>query len=235
MAFTRVQSTVLVDSNTATLALTFATPPTVGNAVVIPVTAYRPSDLVFPGTCTDNQGNTYAAAVYRGVSRGAVVYYCAKLTATGAPFTITISLGSFTNIYSGAAVEIGGVGAGGLTVDQTVNNYSVGTPASTPNTAPLSAADILLVAACAIAAAESSITVEAVTPPWVQEYEDFSNPSGEGNTRILTAGLGATPRALWAYAPTFAEAWSVLAAFKGAGAAPPAAVERAETFINWPM
>ena len=206
MAFTRVQGTGKVrGSGVTTLALTFASPPTVGNGIIVLLSQYGgpAAGGGFPGPCTDNRGHTYTVAI--AGDRGAspvlgVIWYLGKVTATGAPFTITLTPG-VAAWMAASAVEVSGVG-GGLAVDQTKNAiYSGVNDIDTGALAALTAADACLAAVMAKQTNLASITVEALTPAWGQEHEELDNSTyvgGEGDTRILTGtALGATPSAKW--------------------------------------
>jgi hypothetical protein len=199
VALTRVQATgkVIGDSVTS-IAITFATPPTIGNAIVVPAILWG-SAAPTP-TCADNRGNTYTLAVARigGGSAHVAIFVCGRVAASSAPFTITLT--ATAGIYFVAnAIEIGGLGIGALVVDQTASNTGGTTTPTTGTTAALSVNDILLVAAYSVTGSEASITVESVSPAWTQEVEELSfvHAVGESDSRILTAGLGTTASCSW--------------------------------------
>lgn len=230
---TRVQATGKVTADSAlAVALTFATPPTVGNAVVVPLSLYN--TVTVPASCVDNRGNTYTLAKLDAAlsPARAAIYYCPKITTSAAPFTITVTW-SATGYFAATAIEVGGVGAG-LVLDQTATSGATsGTTLTTGTTPALTAAEALLVAVCGINAAAAAIAVESVSPVWTQELEElsFSHAVGEADSRIVTGGLGAPASCSWTR-PAGANAWTaVLAAFKS-GALP--TVERVDSFIWGP-
>lgn len=216
MALTRVQGTGRSRTGSAaSVALTFPAPPTVGNGIIVLVQTWGGA---FPGTCTDNRDNTYTLAVQGNPAISAAmaqIWYCPKVTASGAPFTITVNVGSGV-FYTASACEYAGVG-GGLSVDKTTAKWGTSLPVTCDPLAALTAtADAVLGAVFAVANNEASITVEAASPAWVQEHEDLDNPifiGGEGDTRLVPSAAGATPGVSWAIPA--AGAWqSTLAAFK---------------------
>jgi len=193
MALARVQATPSQHGDGSSVGLVFASPPAVGNAIVVGVLSYGQDAT----GCTDNYGNTYSLAVSRfGVTPRLAVYYCSKVTTSGASFTVTPTWGSTD--YLAIAIEISGVGSG-LVVDKTASNTGGGTTPSTGTTAALTANNVLLVALHAIANTQTSITVESVSPAWTEEAEflPFSDVPGEIDTRILTSGLGTTASCSW--------------------------------------
>jgi hypothetical protein len=234
MAFSRVQATgkVRVDGGTS-IALTFASPPAVGNAVLVPVIVS--GTRTWPGgACTDNQSNTYALAISRpGDFTGSpAVYYCAKVATSGTPFTITLAPGFGAVDLVATAVDYSGVG-GGLAVHQT---STAGGNSAAPNTGALptvTIANTIDVIVMAINAAQTAITVEVVTPPWVEEWEELPITPyvpGEADSRMLTV------------APTLAANWTASATGWWAGVraifnatAAPAVPARADTFVILPV
>jgi hypothetical protein len=226
MPFTRVQATgkVIADS-TLSVAATFASPPTVGNAIVVPAVLWGgPAPA-----CADNRGNTYSLAIGQvNVSPRVAIFYCAQIATSAAPFTITLS-SSPSNYWVVCAVEIGGLGGGPLLLDQTTSATGGSATPSTGATAALTANGDLLVAVYSVSGSEASITVESVSPAWTQEAEElsFAHAVGESDTRILTAGLGASASCTWTV-PVSTGFAAAIAAFKAS------AVETAQPFVILP-
>ena len=218
----RVQATgkVLADG-AASVALTFTSPPTVGNGIVVLGSLYRGSGSGTPPTCADNRGNTYSLAKHQTGFSGseAAILYCPAVATSAAPFTITVTF-TANSYFTASALEVSGVGTG-LTLDRTTGANSVGsvTPA-TGATAALTAAEELLVAVFATPNSQASITVEVVSPSWTEEHEERSSAHspGEGDSRIVTGVLGATASCSWTLASSATWA-AALAAFKASGGA----------------
>jgi hypothetical protein len=191
--------------------MTFATPPTVGNAIVVPFVMYS----VAVPTCTDSSGNSYQlVAIKRNGTGAAGVFASRKVAATGSPFTVTISGGLD---YEACAIEVGGV-VNSLIVDQTTGQTGTSAAPSTGSTTGLSSANVFVVAVAALQANQTAITVEAVTPTWTQELENFNytaTVAGEADSRALT-GVQSTPQSCsWTNSTT--SAWSaVIVAFREA-------------------
>jgi len=211
-----VQITAKVQGTTLTIP--FSTPPSVGNAIVVPVVG-RATTINFPPTaCTDNYGNTYLLATTQvqtiGADCGAAIYYCNAVQTTGASFTVTIP-----NLYAmvGCGIEVNNA----LILDQikTAISGATSTTPATGATAPLMAAEEFVVAAYQGNSSQASIIVESVSPAWIEAYETLSGfGPGEAVTRILTNASGTTTSASWTLAS--AESWvAILATFK-VGAAP---------------
>jgi hypothetical protein len=218
MALSRVQATGRVTASAVgSVALSFATAPTVGNGIVVTVIAYT-NTAAPAGGCTDNRGNIFVQAITRKQGfLNASIYFLPILlpSASAAPYQITITVDGFSTYFESAAVEVGGVGLG-LTMDQVVGATAAsGTAISTGTSAAVAGAEIFVAAACAIGANQASITAEVLSPAWVQEFENLNYSStiaGEGDTRIRSSAAGTTQVGNWTAATTAASA-SVLVAF----------------------
>jgi hypothetical protein len=215
MAITVVQTTPVVAAlSTASVAVTFATPPTVGRGVIVAVLWTASGALT---TCTDTAGNTYTLATSQVHPSGGVigvdVWACPAITATATPFTITAAGASAQN-RTALALEA----SGPIAVDQTAGTNGSGFTAGAGPTAALTGTDALLVAALSTAGTPASITVGAVVPPWVQQAEPLSTVSGEIDTLSLGSALGLTPSVTWALGSAHFGAGAIVA-FK-AGTAP---------------
>src|SRR5262245_33058433 len=170
MSLTRVQTAPKASGQPATI--TFSTPPTVGNAIIVASIAWGASAPA--PSATDNRGNTYTSvlAVANGSPRVAFLY-CPKIVATGAPFTITLN---YTGQYA-TAIEVTGLGSDSLLLDQTASQSSGGSSSTTPSTGvtpPITGTDAFAVIAHSLNSSEASITVGAATPAWTQDLEDLS-------------------------------------------------------------
>lgn len=196
MALTRVQSTGKTTTAANTLTLSFTTPPVMGHAIAVGMWTFN-GNVVASATCTDNRGNVYTAAKGQANSVGAVVFFCAAVTATGTPFTITITVSAATYL-SGCAVEISGVGIG-LVVNQagSATGTFVGFTAAA-STPALTAPEVFAVGVMTNLSSNTFLTVESVTPPWTQEAEEIVvTPQGEMDTRVVTGGVGAPTSVSW--------------------------------------
>jgi len=236
MALARVQGTAkVIADNAATIAMTLSTLPIVGNGLIVPISAWGGSG--FPtGGCADNRGNTYTRAVVATQANiRAVVYVCAKVATSAAPFTVTVTPTGNTYMI-GNVIEVSGVGTG-LAVDQTSSGINGGAGDTTPTsgaTPALTASEAVLVAALGCNTTKGSITVAVVSPTWTQEIEELSNAHavGETDSRIVTSAAGTTPVAQWTL--NAVDAWAAaLAAFKAGVAA--GAGESARAFILGPL
>jgi len=198
---TRVQGTAKVTAdNVSTIAFTLSTPPSVGNAIIVSISAGGGSTPAFPANgCVDNRGNTYVLAqadTSASKAQRTAIYYCSNITATGNPFTITVT--SSSSLWmTGNAIEV----SGRITVDKMAAGESSGataTPASGPTTA-LTANNVLLIGIMTTNFGKASLVVESLTPPWLQEVEELSasHSVGEIDSRILTNALGTTPSGNW--------------------------------------
>jgi len=197
-ALARVQATPKGTSATSlTNSVTFATPPTIGNGIVVPVNIWN----VTVSTVTDNYGNTYTRAAQKLGTPTSEIWYCSAITATGASFTITVTL-STTNWSVAIAIEVSGVGTG-LSVDQFSTAGTTGAIAGSTvtvgPTAALTANNVFVAALLGLASLQSAITVETVTPAWTEEFEELTTAyvGGEADSRVLTTASGATTSATW--------------------------------------
>jgi hypothetical protein len=228
MALTRVQSTGRVTANTTTYTLTFATPPALGSGLLLAAIHY--GGALPPTAVTDNRGHTYTRVVQYQNGSSAAIFLCPAVTGTGAPFTLTVNQGGARDGCA-VAMEISG---GPLSVEAFTGATGTSTTPATGATAALTAAEVCLLAVHVINTTQGSITVEAVSPVWLQEFEDlsFARIPGEADSRLVTGALASTPSCSWT--DTAASTWAaVIAAFSGGAA--PAAVPTAQPFIWGPL
>jgi hypothetical protein len=215
MALTRVQvATARSTSGVGTASVSFSSPPTVGNGVLLAILNTGGATT----GCSDNRGNTYTRAVFQAAATNhhAAIYLCASIGTSAGPFTVSVALPGGLLYYTLVLIEVGNVGTGLVSV-QTQSGTGFSAAASTGTTAGLGAAEVFLLAAVAVGAAEASIVVGTVTPPWTQEAEtlDFTTgQAGEQDSRILTGASGTTQTVSWTLAS--GQWWSaVLGAFAG--------------------
>ena len=211
-ALARVQGTGKGTSTSGTVALTFASPPSVGNGILVAVGVWWTIGPTIP-TCADNRGNTYSTALSQLVgTNGVALYVCPAITATGAPFTVTLSgAGAGTSMLA-AAIDVSGVGTG-LVVDRTAYATSASTTPATGATAALTGSEVVTLALHIINANQASITVAAGSPTWTEEAESLVALAGEIDSRVLTAAAGTTTSASWT-AITSSSWWAALVACK---------------------
>lgn len=226
MAITRIQTAPASAPALTDVTLTFPSPPTVGNTLV--VLAFSRGTSTAP-TATDNRGNIYTQAALATQPDPNAVILRASVTSTGSPLTVTVQRNGGT--VSAVAIEL----SGSLVVDQTVGNHGVATTPSTGTTAALTTtADVFVATAVGGNSTEASITVGVASPVWTQEFEILSGANlayGEADSRLVPSATGTTQSASWTW-PTNAIFAAVLAAFKAAAAAPTPA---AQTFVILPV
>jgi hypothetical protein len=232
MALTHIQTTPQATRNASTtIVVTFATPPALGNGILflLQYHFYGSSPIT---SVTDNKGNTYTLAVsIRDVTSNGMqadVYYCAKVTATGASFAVTAAM---VGDASAVAVEVGGVTAAGLSLLTTVTaTGSSKTPATGTATPLAGVTTAMLVAVHAIGIGGTVCAVGSATPAWTQESEQLTSSfaAGESDTVILTSPSGVVPTCSWTWTSAGSASWAaVLAAFgDGTPTTPPDVVAR---------
>lgn len=215
MALARVQATARGNHGFAASFTfpAFAAPPTVGNALILFVCNWSASPAI--ATITDNRGNTYVQADDITNTIGARIWYCAKIVATGSPFTITASyVGAGLNYATSCAIEVSGVGTG-LLIDQLAHatgGVGSGFTVATGSTPALTGPENFL-AALTASRGVGATTVETVSPAWTQEFEDLTTSTcpGEGDTRVVTGTAGTTTSASWTIATQNSWAATVVA------------------------
>lgn len=222
MALSRVQATPKVTTSAApTLAIPFTTPPTVGNGIIVPVSTWSGGPIT---GATDNYGNTYTLGptIQQGGIPRASILYCPKVVATGASFTITVS--APFPYWTANAIEVAGVGSG-LVIEQSATLGNPGSSAPSSGATPtITVAEVFLVAVLAVQSFQSGgITVESVSPSWVEEFEELpgSRSPGEADSRVLTSATGTLQSCNWTLG--ISDVWAALiVAFKTSGVGPAA-------------
>jgi len=187
MGLTRVQATpVATPVGAPTVAVTFATPPSVGNSVVVAVIG-SPTTPFPVGACVDNKGNApyTRARTQDGGFFGTLGVYVGRVTATGSSFTITIAPGFGSVNFMAVAFEVAQVG-GGLIVDVGAGGAGSGLTPSTVTTTG-SGTENFVVALCSLGATQTSIAITGTvpaSPTWTQEAENLTL-AGEIDSRIV--------------------------------------------------
>lgn len=127
--------------NGATLTITFDTPPSVGNLVVVLFCG----EVTTLGNVTDNAtGNGNYNAIVNVISPGSAGQgwiYAKKIVATNTPFTVSVDLGG-THFMNGAIHEYSGISAD-TTSDTNTNTAASGTTVSTNTVSPAAAATVV--------------------------------------------------------------------------------------------
>lgn len=195
----RVQTTPKAGGTASSVPLTFATPPTVGNAIVVPLSIWIESKVI---AVTDNRGNAYQLAASQIVQAGDIrtgIWFCPAITSTGSPFIVTVSITTGT-FYLTGAIEV----VGKLAVDQIASQAGGGAATSTKSTGltpPLTANNIFVVAALGVRNGLASLVADA---GWNQEWEELNgaNQPGEVDTKILSGAAGTTIGCNWTLGTT---------------------------------
>jgi hypothetical protein len=190
--------------------VTFTTPPTVGQAIVV-VALGQPSSAVT--TITDTAGQTYTLAqtAVHGLGLRVEVWFCARITASASPYTVTAT--GLTGSRRVLALAIGGVGLG-IAVDQSAGAFADGATAVVGPTAPLTANDVLIVAGGLLASSSGVFGIAPVPPPaWISRRKDTTY---EVATRAATGQVGLQASASWPIG--FNTSWvAAIVAFKSTG------------------
>lgn len=235
MAITRVQASPLatVAGGTSSTS-TFASPPAVGNLLVVPLFDYNAVAFA-DGDATDNYGNEWKLAVLSDANGSArvAVLYCNVLT-TGASFAVTINPASAAGWYADwKAIEFNDPGSlGWWQVDKTTKATGSSTAPATGSTAATTYADSVVIAAMATnQGSPVSITVETVSPAWTQEAEWLTSARqpGESDSKIITA-TGAQSCA-WTLGASLA--WSAaIVVFNSQTTPPPVSVRITQSYVE---
>jgi hypothetical protein len=173
--------------------------------------------------CADNQGNTYSRVVTQattGTQEGTAIYWCPSIGTPSGTFTVTVTPGGSGGFYAVCrAVEASYSGTAEVDVWTSANGS--GTAVSSGAMSTTANADSLLAAVMVTVNDEASITVESLSPAWVEEFEELTLTNfqpGEGDTRIVTSTGAYT--ANWTMATS--RDWAAcIAAFKDGGGLSP--------------
>lgn len=233
----RVQATGRKSASAVTsVVLTFATPPAVGSGLIVTVVGWRDggnTGLFSPTGCSDNRGHTYLRAITKESPvhyNATAIYYLPKVTASASPFTLTITVVGAT-YFEAAAIEVGGLGAGVLTLDQVAGQTGNSTAPTTTASPAVTADEVFVAAVHTITTNQGSNIVAVLSPPWVVEFVNLDSVStigGQGDTRVRGSALGTTQVGNWTV--TSASEWAaVIAAFKTAVPGVPVVLDAAAT------
>jgi hypothetical protein len=206
----RVQSSGKCSTTGASLNVPMPAPLTVGNGLVVMVTGFRSGGMTFGNAVRDAVGNTYRKVfenrMVTDAAYGYAVYLCPKITAATSVLTVT---GVAGDQFVAAAVEYTGLGSGSLAWwSQSEASDTATTDASSHGTAVLSG-EIAFAAMLLRDTATSSIVVQALTPPWVEEAEELTIAAVpcEMDSRVV-ALVNTSVSAVWAMGT--AGDWSAL-------------------------
>ena len=213
MSLSRVQATGKVRIAAAAIVWTMPAAPKIGNGIVVLVTGYRSAGMTFGATMTDTFGNRYLNITERrdgsNGSYASGAFYCPLIAATGTSFQITLP-GVSGDYFVGAAIEVGGLAGGSLSVAASASSTGSGTAVTSGTTASVTGE--AFIAACFVKyQTATAITVGVVAPPFTQESQELDGTNwvpGECDSRIVT--LAGTTAASWTIAPT--GSWSAVIA-----------------------
>ena len=210
MAISVVQTTAKQRVDNGTSLNYSITGVTSGNSLFVVVIARRSAGVDSGLSVSDGDG-TYSKDVTRNQSNTHASIHRLENASSGSHSITVNGVSSGTWIVS-CAVEVSGLTSASL--DKTAAAGSVSAAPSSGATATTTDANELLIGCMAIANNQASITVESLSPAWVEQVEELSVAShipGEGDTRIVSATGAYT--ATWAAATS--GAWSaVIATYK---------------------
>jgi hypothetical protein len=224
----RVQTTPKLSLGSRTsVTITFTNTPAVGNGIIVPVVTW--GNAVGTWTLRDNQGNLGELAVRRVGGDGKTVctiLYISRLLKVDGQYAVTIDFGNISTYSVSCAMEVSGVSYG-------LGHHVVASQASVAeNTAPSTGVsplsqqnDLFVVALVGSSRAQTSITVESVSVPWAQEFEELPSTfaTGEADSRVLGGQFADEQSCSWSFGT--ASHWAaVLATFIAASTAPPGRV-----------
>jgi len=191
MANVNVQNTSLGKAYADTVAVSFGVLPTSGNHILVQATGWRGSGTPTACTFSDNQGNTYAQAVFVLNGRWSAIGY--TTTAIGAPsgtFTVTAGpTGGTAGCLEVVAREYSGLTSGNP-LDQTASGTGSTTTLDTTATPTTTQANELLLYVSGLHSANVSTTYtlnvagSAPGSGWVQDFTDADD------TNFLTHTMG---------------------------------------------
>lgn len=191
------------------------------------------SDL--SGDVVDNQGNNYTLAIKSALNnRGrCAIFFCPNIGTPSGTFTITVSTAS--GVWDGewSATSFTGMPAP-VTLDQSTSATGTSANPSSGATATTTQADEVVAGVMQIRVELSSLTVEVLSPAWVQESEELSfvtSEPGECDTRIVTATAAMTANWTASSSGTWTAA---IATFKAGGAAATDQIHYMTPGTGWP-
>ena len=216
-AQTQTQATsYCTQGNTTSSSCSFTALPSAGDFILIQGQRWATTGVVTG--CSDNQGNSYSVAVQSSLAAGVISAFICYATNIGTPsgtFTVTVSSGSDASWWNFKATSWSGMATASALDVTAVNAGGFGTPPSSGATGALAQANNLVAASVGISTTQTSITVEALSPAWTQQFEELSanvTIAGEADTRVISSSSAQT--ANWILSTD--GVWSaVIAVFKG--------------------
>lgn len=223
-ALHKVQGTAKFKANNSvSIQVTFTTPPTIGNALILMVSGYS-TDNIHLGAksiVTDNYGHEWIAGVsnFHNVAGNGVagsIFFVRKLTATGASFTISYSRDNSLfptaappNLVA-SAVEVGGEIGYGLLVDAWTGTAFVNSSATSFATVaaspvPLGPQDFIAAMVVFGSPVTGAIEVQKNgMDDWTEAYAEYDAAwSAEADTRThLSVDWESPPAASWTVPPS---------------------------------
>lgn len=207
--------------NVDTDAATFASTPIAGNLIVVCIEGWRNGGFDMPtGGVTDNKGNTYTRAVQSALDsfgfQRTAIFYTYNIVSS-ATHIVTVDPTGTGNYLSWSATEV----AGAMTtdpLDKTQSQTGTTGAISTGTTAALAQAAEIVFAACTINSTNGAVTVESVSPSWVQLFDQTDGGNhiiGEVDRRIVAATTAQS--CSWTQAGTLAASSAAIATFMEAG------------------
>lgn len=184
----------------ATCAVTFATPPVVGNAIILGIISSAGDGSIT--SVVDNKSNTYVLDKLQppGIGTGiSAIYSCKKIASSGASFTITVNSSPAADLMI-RAIELNGEAV----IDRTIGG-AANTTAPTITTPTLTNAEVFVMQCISIWAAQTTITATAAnpaSPAWTEEAEKLTGVvAGQIDSRILTGMAGVATSCNWTTNP----------------------------------
>jgi hypothetical protein len=218
-AQTQTQATnYCTQGNATSSSCSFTALPSTGDFILIQGQRWATAGTVTD--CSDNQGNTYAVAVQSPLAAGVISAFICYATNIGTPsgtFTVTVSSGN-TSYWNLKATSWSGM-ATSSALDVTAMDAGSGTTASSGATGALAQSNNLVAASVGLAATQTSITVESLSPAWTEQFEELDanlTLAGEADTRVISSSSAQTAN----WTTSTSHVWSaVIAVFKGSSCA----------------
>lgn len=213
----------------------FPSLPAAGSTIMVMLSGANGTLDYAAGSVTDNQGNpayTQAVQSVRNSNGRSAIFYAPNIGTPSGTFTITVNTPAGT--WFGIWVATSFTGMAAVPLDQTSSSSGSSTTPTSGATPTTTQADEVLAAAMQIRVVlDTTLTVEALSPAWVEEAEDpfASSEAGEHDTRIVTAAAAMTAN----WTSTQSATWTAaIATFKGAGAAAPDTIHYMTPGSGWP-
>ncbi len=201
----------------------FAANPAIGHTIVVLVWTWTENTAATINV-TDSAGNTYTAAAQASIDQSAwyesAAVFSAPVSATGAGFTVTVTMPNNDSISQSrvVAIEYSGVGS----IDQVATATGSAAAASVATAAAVSQPNELVVSAFGIdnpADNFSSIVPSAGYTPRGVELQNAGDTAGGAADQIVSAA--GVQSITWTVSPTLSGWAAVIATFKPALSAVP--------------